>query len=154
MKKFALIITLALPFFFTSCGGGSSSTEEQSQDTVAQAQTATVDLSEGEKIYKEKCVVCHMADGAGVANTFPPLKGSDYLLADKKRAVHQVLHGSSGEMVVNGVTYNNVMPPQPVSKEQAVAVINYVLNSFGNQGGFVTMEEVADIEMPVTPPAK
>jgi mono/diheme cytochrome c family protein len=150
MKKVILILALALPFFLNSCGGGSGTSEEATQDTVAQTEAApVVDLSEGEAIYKEKCVVCHQADGVGIANTFPPLKNSDYLLADKKRAVYQVIHGSAGGAVVNGVTYKSQpMPPQGVTKEQAVAVINYVLNSFGNQGGYISMEEVADIEMP------
>jgi len=102
-------------------------------------------MAKGKAIYEEKCIVCHMADGKGVAGAFPPLAESDYLLKDKVRAVEQTLNGSHEEMVVNGVTYNMPMTPQVDSKEDAVAVINYVLNNFGNDGGYVTMEEVKDV---------
>ena len=102
-------------------------------------------MAKGKAIYEEKCIVCHMADAKGVAGAFPPLAQSDYLLKDKVRAVEQTFNGSHEEMVVNGVTYNMPMTPQVDTKEDAVAVINYVLNNFGNDGGYVTMEEVKDV---------
>lgn len=102
---------------------------------------------EGAAIYKEKCVVCHQASGEGIPGAFPPLKNSDYLFADKVRAVAQTLNGSQEEMVVNGVTYTAPMPPQVDTKEDAVAVINYVLNAWGNNGGTVTLEDVTDIKI-------
>ena len=37
------------------------------------------------------------------------------------------------------------MPPQVDNKEDAVAVINYVLNNFGNKGGTVTLEDVKNV---------
>jgi hypothetical protein len=39
------------------------------------------------------------------------------------------------------------MPPQVDTKDDAVAVINYVLNNFGNNGGKVTLEDVKDVEI-------
>jgi nitrite reductase (NO-forming) len=45
-------------------------------------------------------------------------------------------------MVVNGETYNSIMPPQPVNDEEIRDVMNYILNSWGNNGGEVTLEEV------------
>ena len=102
---------------------------------------------EGKKIYEEKCIVCHQANGEGITGAFPPLANADYLLEDKVRAVEQVLNGSNEEMVVNGVTYRTPMPPQVDNKEDAVAVVNYILNTWGNDGGTVTMEEVEHIKI-------
>jgi mono/diheme cytochrome c family protein len=102
-------------------------------------------LANGEKIYKAKCIVCHQPDGKGLPGAFPPLAGSDYLLKDKVRAVAQTLNGSNMEITVNGQKYVAPMPPQVDTKEDAVAVINYVLNNFGNKGGYVTMEAVKDV---------
>ena len=102
---------------------------------VPQDDPADAKFPKGAKIYKTKCVACHQLTGLGIPNAFPPLKGSDYLFADKKRAVKQVLNGSHEEMVVNGVTYNMPMPPQVDTHEDAVNVINYVLNAWGNDGG-------------------
>lgn len=101
----------------------------------------------GAKIYTAKCVACHQTTGLGIPNAFPPLKGSDYLFADKKRAVEQVLNGSHEEMKVNGVIYNLPMPFQVDTHQDAVDVINYVLNAWGNDGGTITLDEVKDIKI-------
>lgn len=108
-------------------------------------EMAPSDPARGEQIYKTKCIVCHQADGKGLPGAFPPLAGSDYLLADKVRAVAQVLNGSNMEITVNKLKYTTPMPPQVDNKEDAVAVINYVLNNFGNKGGTVTLEEVKTV---------
>jgi nitrite reductase (NO-forming) len=108
---------------------------------------AEIKFPKGAKIYKEKCVVCHQANGEGISGVFPPLKNSDYLFADKVRAVAQTLNGSKVEMVVNGITYTTPMAPQVDTKEDAVAVINYVLNAWGNEGGTVTLEDVKDVKI-------
>ena len=114
---------------------------------VLQDDDADAKYPLGANIYKTKCIACHQATGEGMPGVFPPLKGADYLLADKVRAVTQVLNGSNEEMLVNGVSYTMPMTPQVDTKEDAVAVINYVLNSWGNDGGTVTMEEVKDVKI-------
>lgn len=112
-----------------------------------QDDPAAKKFPEGAKIYAAKCVACHQVTGLGVPNVFPPLKGSDYLLADKKRAVEQVLNGSNEAMTVNGVVYNIPMPPQVDTHQDAVNVINYVLNAWGNDGGTIKLEDVKDIKI-------
>jgi mono/diheme cytochrome c family protein len=88
------------------------------------------------------CAACHQPTGRGVPNVFPPLAGSDFLNADKARAIGIVIHGKQGVVVVNGVTYNNSMPPFPLSDQNIANVLTYVYNSFGNSGIEVTPEEV------------
>ncbi len=142
--------------FFTSCGSGApkddsskSAAVEEAAQTTTEAVAADVDekYAVGKKIYDEKCVVCHQADAKGLTGAFPPLANSDYLLKDPKRGIHQTLNGSHEEMIVNGVTYNAPMVPQVDTKEEALAVINYVLNNFGNDGGELTMDDITDIEI-------
>lgn len=99
----------------------------------------------GEEIYQGYCLACHMSEGEGLPGAFPPLAKSDYLMADKERSIRQVMHGSEGEMVVNGETYNGVMPPQPLSDEEIAHVLNFVRNSWGNEGEVVTFAEVKAI---------
>jgi nitrite reductase (NO-forming) len=142
-----VIIFILLSLFFYGCSG--TSNEKASDGKIKTGAPQNIDemMAQGEKIYKTKCIVCHMPDGKGVAGTFPPLASADYLLEDKVRAVEQVLNGSNEKMIVNGVEYHIPMTPQVDTKEDAVAVINYVLNSFGNDGGFVTLEETTDIEI-------
>jgi nitrite reductase (NO-forming) len=156
MKKLTLVLISLISFSFlmTSCGGGSQPAAEQKDPNALPAEIQAM-MPKGEAIYKAKCVVCHQATGLGIENVFPPLANADYLLADKVRAVAQTLNGSKVEMIVNGKKYNQEMVPQVDTKEDAVAVINYVLNNFGNKGGYVTMEEVKDLEIKPRPvPAK
>ncbi len=152
MKKIHVsILFVAGLIALSSCGGGEAPAENTAE-VVVEEKVVEIDpmeqmMARGEQIYKEKCVVCHQANGEGILHAFPPLKDSDYLFADKKRAVKQVLNGSHEEMVVNGITYTAPMPPQVDNHEDAVAVINYVLNSWGNNEGYITLEEVKDIEI-------
>lgn len=153
MKKVILIglSIFTLTMVMVSCGGGSQSSGEQQKVEAAANSGLPADIQammpRGEEIYKTKCKVCHQDNGQGIANVFPPLANSDYLLADKVRAVAQTLNGSKTEMVVNGAKYTQEMTPQVESKEDAVAVINYVLNNFGNKGGYVTLADVANVEI-------
>ena len=130
-----------------SCGGGKSTGDATSADSTKKVESTKTapDMVLGEKIFTAKCKVCHQATGLGVKGAFPPLAASDYLLADKVRAVAQALNGSQMEITVNGEKYNALMPQQVDTKEEAVAVINYVLNNFGNNGGTVTLDEVKDV---------
>ena len=82
------------------------------------------------------CFACHQPDGKGLPGAFPPLAGSDYMLADRDRAVRTILKGLSGPVTVNGVTLNSVMPPQEavLTDAQIADVLTYVFNSWGNTG--------------------
>lgn len=140
------VLLVAITWFFTSCGGGSQQpTEQKKADVVAKPDDMKAQLAKGEQIYKSKCVVCHQPTGLGIPNVFPPLANSDYLLADKIRAVAQTLNGSKTELIVNGNKFTQEMVPQVDTKEDAVAVINYVLNNFGNNGGYVTLDQVQGV---------
>ncbi len=150
-------IALTMAGFFglalmTSCGGGKTGDQAKADSTAVKEQVATpaVPTAEqmelGKKIYETpgKCITCHQANGQGVPNVFPNLVGSKFLLEQKVLAVTQVLNGSV-KVGNKTVKYPAPMPPQLASKEEAVAVINYVLNSFGNNGGVVTLDEVKDV---------
>lgn len=99
----------------------------------------------GRNIYSMTCQACHQADGKGIPNVFPPLAGSDFLNADKERAIGIVLHGKQGPVTVNGNKFNGVMPPQNLNDEQIAVVLTYVYSSFGNSGKKVTKDEVNKI---------
>ncbi len=96
----------------------------------------------GRKLFMSICAACHQTSGMGRANVFPPLAGSDYLNADKSRAIRIVISGRQGEVIVNGLKYNNSMPPFPLGDQEIASVLTFVYNSFGNSGLEVTPEEV------------
>jgi mono/diheme cytochrome c family protein len=99
-------------------------------------------IERGKEVYDANCTSCHMEKGEGLEGAFPPLAKSDYLMADKARSIKQILNGASGEVVVNGKTYNGEMPAMDLTDEQVSDVLNYVRNSWGNKGAAVTPAEV------------
>jgi mono/diheme cytochrome c family protein len=118
------------------------------------AKTKAEKIQLGSHLFASICAACHQPNGLGRPNVFPPLAGSDFLNADKKRAIGIVIHGRQGELVVNGQTFNNSMPSFPLTDEDIADVLTYVYNSFGNSGLEVTPQEVQAIRMePYTPPA-
>jgi mono/diheme cytochrome c family protein len=152
MKKitwFLLSGLYVILFSFTSCGGGQDESNQSDSSSVVPATnestTVSMDLSAGKKVFTEKCQVCHQESGLGVPGTFPPLAGSDYMLADKMRAVKQAIYGSKTPITVNGVQYpGKIMTvfEKELTDQQVVDVVNYVLNSWGNKVGTVTLDDV------------
>lgn len=99
-------------------------------------------MTRGQEVYTANCVSCHMEKGEGMEGVFPPLAKSNYLMADKKRSIVQIIKGVSGPIKVNGVEYNGEMAAIDLSDQEISDVLNYVRNSFGNKGAAVTPEEV------------
>lgn len=99
-------------------------------------------ITRGQEVYVAQCLSCHMEKGEGVEYVYPPLAKADYLMADKKRSIVQVLYGASGEMKVNGKIYNLEMTGFDLTDQEASDVLNYIRNSWGNKGAAVTPEEV------------
>lgn len=130
---------------YASCSGeGEKNTAINQPKKPANTELSQVEkIAFGKKVYDRVCITCHMADGTGVAGTFPPLAKSDYLIADIDRAIHGVANGLKGEITVNGVKYNQEMPkPIPeLTDEELSNVFTYVLNSFENPGGEVNVEQ-------------
>ena len=96
----------------------------------------------GKEIYLRNCISCHMDQGEGLEGIFPPVANSDYMLADKKRAIQQTLYGANMEMTVNGKVYNGEMNGFDITDEEMSELMNYIFNSFGNKGGTITPADV------------
>ena len=99
---------------------------------IFQDQELKESMQRGSEIYSDFCVTCHLQEGEGVANTFPPLAQSDYLAKNREASIRGVKYGQQGEIIVNGVTYNNAMAPLGLEDEEVVDVMNFVMNSWGN----------------------
>ncbi len=103
-------------------------------------------IAAGRVLYNGTCSVCHQQNGEGLANVFPPLAKSDYLMADNKRAIEIVLNGLSGPVTVNGNDFNSVMPPMSQLNDDEIAnILSFALNSWGNENGVVSSEDVAAV---------
>lgn len=99
-------------------------------------------IERGKALYMESCVTCHLANGQGVKGTFPPLAKSDFLLKYPEKSIHSIKFGMNGKVVVNGVTYNNAMPPSGFADDEIADVMNYIRNSFGNKNTQLVTEKM------------
>ncbi|UFH54888.1 cytochrome c [Spirosoma sp. KNUC1025] len=96
----------------------------------------------GQLIYEQNCLTCHQANGSGVPNLNPPLRGTDWVLGDKTRLINVVLKGLQGQEV-EGDTYDNAMPAHDFLTDAQIAdVLTYVRSNFGNKASEITAEEV------------
>jgi len=134
--KYSLFLTLfagSAVMYMSSCGGGNSAQNAQS-------------VNNGLTLFETNCSACHQKTGEGMANMYPPLKGSDLLKKNPTQIACIIKNGLNGKLVVNGKEYNNVMAPLAGLSAQEVADIsNYVLNNFNQLDTYVDADKVTKL---------
>ncbi|WP_460218825.1 c-type cytochrome [Psychroserpens sp. MEBiC05023] len=149
----ALIALCIGSVFLTSCNDSDKKAED-SKVSLSEAKkevSTTTKLDEsivrGKVIYTDFCMSCHMPNGKGVPQAFPPLAKSDYLMNNRLESIKSIKYGLSGEITVNDKTYNGVMTPLGLEDEEIADVMNYITNSWGNSNdSLITVQEVSEIE--------
>lgn len=93
-------------------------------------------MAQGEKVYATNCGGCHQANGEGVPNVFPALKGSPIALGDVAKHI---------DVVVNGVPATTMQAfGAQLNDADIASVITYERNKWGNDTG--DMVQPADIK--------
>ncbi|OGX81242.1 cytochrome c class I [Hymenobacter glacialis] len=104
-----------------------------------------VNKNQGERLYVDHCSSCHGGEGQGLARLIPPLAGADYLALHRAELPCLLRNGQKGHIVVNGISYNNVMPGEKgMSPAQLTNLLNYIENSWGNKSKPRTIREVEE----------
>lgn len=104
-------------------------------------------IQRGSLVYEDFCMTCHLPDGKGLSQAFPPLANSDYLMNKREESIKAIKFGMSGEITVNGIKYNSVMAPLGLSNDEVADVMNYITNSWGNKNDkMITESEVSKIQ--------
>jgi mono/diheme cytochrome c family protein len=102
-------------------------------------------LAAGAKVYQTYCIACHQGDGKGDGSRFPPVAGTRWVSGNKQRLISVVLFGLSGEIDVEGKSFNGVMPAHGfLSDEQVGQLLTYLRQNFSNHAQGISTEEVAD----------
>lgn len=109
-------------------------------------------IASGKKHYAT-CATCHQANGQGVAGTYPPLAGSEWVTGNEERVIRVLLHGLTGPIEVHGATYNGLMPAfgkvpgggYNWSEERISHVLTYIRQEWGNQAAPITKDKVAEV---------
>lgn len=115
------------------------------QDALVNERLPSDVMAAGKASYMANCMACHQPTGVGLAGAFPSLANSDSFAKLKPADVAaNILQGKTGQMTVNEVVYNNIMPAQTHIADGDIAnIVTYVFNSWGNQGGSISADEVA-----------
>lgn len=111
---------------------------------LSQAAFAQDQMEAGKAVYMQLCVACHQPTGAGLPPVFPTLINTEYVSGSPERFAAMILKGVIGPITVNGMMYNNVMPPQEamLTDDKIAAAITYVRGSFGNSSPAVSPDVV------------
>ncbi len=115
-----------------------SSTTEAVKAPVA-AVTSGADMkaimTKGDELYRIHCLSCHMANGEGIPNVFPAIKGSAIATGDVNAHIDMVLNGKTG-------TAMRAFGPQ-FSDADIAAIVTFERNAWGNNtGDLVTADQV------------
>jgi mono/diheme cytochrome c family protein len=111
------------------------------------------ELAVGKAIFDKTCALCHQPNGLGKADQFPPLAGSDWILAPSPARIGRiVMKGLTGSVRVTTprgpVSLNLTMPPPGDfvgNDEDVAAVLTYVRQQWGNNGSRIAPEQIKAI---------
>ncbi|MCM4154421.1 cytochrome c [Gramella sp. AN32] len=152
MKKIVFVLGLLA---ICACKDNKKDSTDEEEDSYvipsseksSEASPLTASIQRGKAIYSDLCVTCHLPTGKGIAGTYPPLDGSNWLTEKREESIRGVKYGMQGEIEVNGETYNNVMTPMGLNDQEVADALNYVMNSWSNKiDDIVTAEEVAKVD--------
>jgi mono/diheme cytochrome c family protein len=128
----ALLLLVAVVFALAAPAGA------QSTDTTTPVDSGTTEesgldgalLQAGFEAYTNTCSGCHQAGGVGLEGTFPPLIDNENVM-DTGYLVNVINNGLQGEITVNGVTYNGVMPAfSTLSEAEVESIVAYIQSGF------------------------
>lgn len=108
----------------------------------------------GQKLYARHCLSCHQADGYGVPNMQPAIKGGSWVKGEAKPlALFVMTGGFDSAQRKEGATSHNVMPPfRQLSDEDLAGILTYIREKFGDGASAVTPAQVAEARATLPPP--
>ncbi len=102
----------------------------------------------GGELFAAKCASCHQAFGEGISGTFPPLSGNE-AASDPDYVAQVIREGRVGELEVDGVTYDAVMPPVAgLSDSDIDALVSFVTELAGRTAAAPTPSTTVPLEPP------
>jgi cytochrome c oxidase cbb3-type subunit 2 len=102
-------------------------------------------FARGRAVYGSLCGLCHGNDGLGKPGQVPPLAGSEWVNAKGVQCLARIsLAGLNGNIQVEGKDWNFSMAAMGAALSDAdlAAVLTFIRQSWGNQAGAVTADEV------------
>ncbi len=105
----------------------------------------------GQALYETHCANCHQSDGTGLGRVYPPLHKSDFVEKKFDEVICLMRYGQRGEILVNGVMYNQEMKGIPQLTDLEIAEIaTYIGNSWNHTKGLVDVAEAGNLLLTCT----
>lgn len=147
LRSLFLAFNLVLFAFFLIQSCGQSTTDRNTSNKF------THYFRQGEQLYTQHCSNCHQVNGAGLGRVYPPLNKSDFMEQNFDQVLCLIRYGIDGELVVNGVQYNQAMPGVPTLTNLEIAEIaTYIYNSWAHEKGLIDVQSVDKILNACTTP--
>ncbi|MEO9964391.1 MAG: cytochrome c [Reichenbachiella sp.] len=101
-------------------------------------------MFQGLQLYQTHCLNCHQKDGTGLGKLIPPLN-TNFVTQQKDLIICGIKNGLEGEILVNGIAYDGIMPGNPrLTPLEIAEIMTYISNSWGNQVGIISITEVEE----------
>ena len=104
-------------------------------------------LRAGAALYVDDCAGCHMDNGAGIANAFPPLRANSAIQAAKPDLLIAVILQGARSPSTSAKPTGLTMPAfsNKLDDAEVAALTTYIRNAWGNRGGEVSKGSVAKL---------
>ena len=108
-------------------------------------------LSRGEALYFDNCTGCHMENGEGLAQAFPPLKGSSAVQAKTPDTVIHVVLAGAKIAATKGKPTGFAMPAfdWKLDDKEVADLVNYIRNAWGNHASLTSADTVSKVRRDV-----
>lgn len=141
--RFMLLFFLPL-IFLAGCGSKKKNEEQPEVDFQTRVRIQQY-VSAGRQLYNTHCANCHQAEGEGFAALYPPVKNADYFQEDVPRSVCIMKFGMEGEIMVNGKSYNQMMPAfNDLTNLELAEITTFLLNVFNDSTAIVTQHQIRE----------
>jgi cytochrome c551 len=101
---------------------------------------------QGEQLYIKHCSNCHQTNGTGLGRVYPPLHQSDFIDNNFEQVICLMKYGIEGELVVNGIQFNQAMPGIPSLTDLEVGQLaTYIYNTWSRERGIVEVKEASRV---------
>jgi mono/diheme cytochrome c family protein len=119
---------------------------------AAAPAAAPQEKTSGQQLYGRHCLSCHQADGGGVFNMQPPIKGGTWVTGDPRPLALFVMTGGFDSAARKDSDNGNVMPAfRQVSDDELAQILTFIRAKFGNGASPVSAALVAEARASLPP---
>jgi cytochrome c551 len=139
-KLIQRFLLFAFCFLLLTCAKNSEQSPSSSSPKFTQY------YNQGEQLFIKHCSNCHQSDGTGLGRVYPPLNVSDFMDNNFSEVICLIRYGRKGELIVNGVNFNQPMPGAGTLTDLEIAEIaTYIYNKWSHKKGITEVKEVTAI---------